>query len=52
MGTQAEGADLDDAWDLMKFYGWKDTNGECATFKAWARPPRSARPTRPSSSPR
>lgn len=36
MGTQAEGQALDDAWDLMKFYGWRDNNGELATFKSWA----------------
>ena len=36
MGTQAEGQSLDDAWDLMKFYGWRDENGELATFKSWA----------------
>lgn len=37
MGTQATGRTLDDAWDLMKFYGWRDHNGELATFKAWAK---------------
>lgn len=36
MGTQASGRSLDDAWDLMKFYGWKDDSGELRTFKAWA----------------
>jgi multiple sugar transport system substrate-binding protein len=36
MGTQATGRSLDDAWSLMKFYGWKDDAGELRTFKAWA----------------
>lgn len=36
MGTQLEGQALQDAWDLMKFYGWRDENGELATFKSWA----------------
>jgi multiple sugar transport system substrate-binding protein len=36
MGTQATDRSLEDAWDLMKFYGWKDQNGELRTFKAWA----------------
>ncbi len=27
LGTKAEGVSLDDAWSLMKFYGWKDNNG-------------------------
>ncbi|MFN8623122.1 MAG: ABC transporter substrate-binding protein [Chloroflexota bacterium] len=36
MGTQATGRTEGDAWDLMKFYGWKDNNGELRTFKAWA----------------
>lgn len=36
MGTQATGRSLDDAWSLMKFYGWKDDSGELKTFKAWA----------------
>jgi len=36
MGTQATGRSLDDAWSLMKFYGWKDDSGELRTFKAWA----------------
>jgi multiple sugar transport system substrate-binding protein len=37
MGTQLEGTQADYAWDLMKFYGWKDETGEYATFKAWAK---------------
>jgi multiple sugar transport system substrate-binding protein len=37
MGTKAEGKDLDDAWSLMKFYGWKDNSGQYATFKSWAK---------------
>ena len=37
MGTKATGQSLNDAWDLMKFYGWKDENGELRTFKAWAK---------------
>lgn len=36
LGTQATGRSLDDAWSLMKFYGWKDDSGELRTFKAWA----------------
>ena len=27
---------LDDVWACMKFYGWKDKNGEMRTFKEWA----------------
>ena len=36
MGTQSEGVAQEEAWDLMKFYGWRDANGELATFKSWA----------------
>lgn len=35
MGTNT-GDMTDAAWDLMKFYGWKDSSGELKTFKAWA----------------
>jgi multiple sugar transport system substrate-binding protein len=35
MGTQT-GDMTDAAWDLMRFYGWKDESGELRTFKAWA----------------
>ena len=37
LGTKAEGVSLDDAWSLMKYYGWKDNNGQYATFKSWAK---------------
>jgi multiple sugar transport system substrate-binding protein len=33
----AEPTNLDNAWALAKFYGWKDKNGELRTFKAWAK---------------
>jgi multiple sugar transport system substrate-binding protein len=36
MGTKGQGRSIDDAWNLMKFYGWKDSNGVYATFKSWA----------------
>jgi multiple sugar transport system substrate-binding protein len=36
MGTSGEGRAVEDAWDLMKFYGWQNENGEYATFKSWA----------------
>jgi multiple sugar transport system substrate-binding protein len=36
LGTTAEGRDLDNAWDLMKHYGWKNAEGQYATFKSWA----------------
>ena len=36
MGTKGEGRAIDDAWSLMKFYGWKDDKGVYATFKSWA----------------
>lgn len=35
MGTQMSEASVKDAWDLMKFYGWKDREGKYTTFKAW-----------------
>ena len=25
------------AWELMKFYGWKDKDGDLRTFKEWAK---------------
>ena len=37
LGTKAEGRDLDNAWDLMKHYGWKNAEGQYATFKSWAK---------------
>jgi multiple sugar transport system substrate-binding protein len=33
----AEPTNLDNAWALMKFYGWKDKSGQLRTFKAWAK---------------
>jgi len=36
MGTKAEGPSRDDAWSLMKWYGWKDNEGNLRTFKSWA----------------
>lgn len=33
----AEPSNLDNAWELMKFYGWKDKEGQLRTFKAWAK---------------
>ena len=32
-----EPSNLDNAWALMKFYGWKDKSGQLRTFKAWAK---------------
>ena len=37
MGTKGEGRSVDDAWSLMKFYGWKNSAGQYATFKTWAK---------------
>ena len=36
MGTMGTGQAVDDAWNLMKFFGWKDETGNMTTFKAWA----------------
>lgn len=36
MGGETAGEARDAAWDLMKFYGWKDKAGEFSTFRAWA----------------
>ena len=36
MGGKTSGEARDAAWDLMKFYGWKDKAGEFSTFRAWA----------------
>lgn len=33
----AEPISLSAAWELAKFYGWKDQNGEMRTFKEWAK---------------
>ncbi len=37
MGTKGEGRSVDDAWSLMKFYGWKNSAGKYATFNTWAK---------------
>jgi multiple sugar transport system substrate-binding protein len=37
MGTKGEARSVEDAWSLMKFYGWKDASGQYATFKSWAK---------------
>jgi len=37
MGTKGEGRSVDDAWSLMKAYGWKDSTGQYSTFKSWAK---------------
>lgn len=37
MGSKLSGSSLDAAWNLMKFFGWKDPSGNMATFKAWAK---------------
>ena len=37
MGTKGEGRSVDDAWSLMKTYGWKDNSGKYATFISWAK---------------
>ena len=31
------GVDTQGAWELMKFYGWKDEAGKYATFVSWAK---------------
>lgn len=36
MGTSAEGGRADRAWELLKFYGWKDKDGRYGTFISWA----------------
>jgi len=28
---------LSAAWELMKFYGWRDKDGQLSTFKQWAK---------------
>ena len=33
----AEPTSLSAAWELMKFYGWKDASGQLSTFKEWAK---------------
>ena len=33
----AEPSSLSAAWELMKFYGWKDKDGVLRTFKEWAK---------------
>ncbi|MBO9523508.1 MAG: carbohydrate ABC transporter substrate-binding protein [Nocardioidaceae bacterium] len=37
MGAKTSGKAADAAWELMKYYGWKDPNGQFATFRAWAK---------------
>lgn len=36
MGTHA-GNDAGRAWDLLRFYGWKDSHDQYTTFIAWAK---------------
>jgi multiple sugar transport system substrate-binding protein len=37
LGSKATGIRANDAWNLMKFFGWKDPSGQMVTFKAWAK---------------
>ena len=36
MGNKS-GSSASRAWDLLRFYGWKDNNGRFTTFTAWAK---------------
>lgn len=36
MGGQAGGQRAEDAWNLLKFYGWRDDEGKYRTFISWA----------------
>ncbi len=36
MGASADGGRADSAWELLKFYGWKDKDGRYGTFISWA----------------
>ncbi|MER7282396.1 ABC transporter substrate-binding protein [Dactylosporangium sp. NPDC000244] len=37
IGATAGGARAEDAWKLLKFYGWKDEAGKYSTFTSWAK---------------
>lgn len=37
MGSKATGSAGDAAWSLMKYFGWKDANGNMPAFEAWAK---------------
>ena len=32
----SDGPNVDKSWDLVKFYTWKDANGERSVHKSWA----------------
>lgn len=36
LGASADGGRADRAWELLKFYGWKDKDGRYGTFISWA----------------
>jgi multiple sugar transport system substrate-binding protein len=36
LGTKDAGPRADQAWELLKFYGWKDADGRYGTFISWA----------------
>jgi len=36
MGAGLDEAKRDATWELMKYYGWKDTDGSFTVFKEWA----------------
>ena len=36
MGPHLSGENEANAWDLMKFYGWRDDEGEFTVFRSWA----------------
>ena len=37
MGNIADADEKAAAWNLMKYYGWKDENGKFAVFNQWAK---------------
>jgi multiple sugar transport system substrate-binding protein len=37
LGAKAAGKRAQDAWDLLRFYGWKDKQGKYGTFVSWAK---------------
>ena len=37
MGNIADADEKAAAWDLMKYYGWKDKNGKFSVFTQWAK---------------
>ncbi|MBO4205264.1 ABC transporter substrate-binding protein [Micromonospora echinofusca] len=37
LGAKAGGQRAQDAWKLLKFYGWKDDSGAYSTFSSWAK---------------